>query len=135
MKRLGLSNPVLVGRNNELSTLNKTLDSVLEANGQTIVISGEAGSGKTRRVNEFVEIARKKEINVLLGRCLSNAGVPYFPLIEAFSAVYPNTEELLSAMPKVKGQIDGIVSLQNSEYTGEVRSPQAWMDLTFASVN
>ena len=98
MKRLGLSNPILVGRNNELSILNKTLDSVLEANGQTIFISGEAGCGKTRLVNEFVEVARKKGINVLLGWCLSNAGLPYFPFIEAFSAVYPNTEELLSAI-------------------------------------
>ena len=134
MKRLGLSNPVLVGRNNELNALNETLNSVLKTNGQTIFISGEAGSGKTRLVNEFIEVARKKEINVLLGWCLSNVGVPYFPFIEAFSPVYPNMEELLSTMPMVNGQIDGLRSFQNSAYAGEVKSPQVWMDLTFASV-
>ena len=134
MKRLGLSNPVLVGRNNELNALNETLNSVLKTNGQTIFISGEAGSGKTRLVNEFIEVARKKEINVLLGWCLSNVGVPYFPFIEAFSPVYPNMEELLSTMPMVNGQIDGLRSFQNNAYVGEVKSPQVWMDLTFASV-
>ena len=134
MKRLGLSNPILVGRNNELSILNKTLDSVLEANGQTIFISGEAGSGKTRLVNEFVEIARKKEINILYGWCLSNAGVPYFPFIEAFSAVFSSLEGLISVMPTISSQTDGLTSFQSSGYGGEQRSPQVWMDFTFSSV-
>ena len=134
MKRLSLSNPVLVGRSNELSALFKNLDAVLNANGQTIFISGEAGSGKTRLVNEFVNMARKKEINVLNGWCLSNSGVPYFPFIEAFSAVYSNMEELLTAMPKISGQTDGLMPFQSSGYGSEQRSPQGWMDFTFSSV-
>lgn len=134
MKRLSLSNPVLVGRNNKLSALFKNLDAVLNANGQTIFISGEAGSGKTRLVNEFVNLARKKEINVLNGWCLSNSGVPYFPFIEAFSAVYSNMEELLTAMPKISGQTDGLMPFQSSGYGSEQRSPQGWMDFTFSSV-
>ena len=134
MKRLVLSNPVLVGRNSELNVLCNSLDSVLDANGQTIFISGEAGSGKTRLVNEFVNIARKKEINVLNGWCMSNSGVPYFPFIEAFSAVYSNMEELLTAMPKISGQTEGLMSFQSSGYESGQRSPQGWMDFTFSSV-
>ena len=135
MKRLSLSNPVLVGRSNELSALNKNLDAVLNANGQTIFISGEAGSGKTRLVNEFVERARKKEINILYGWCLSNASVPYFPFIEAFSSVYSNVEELLSTVPaNTSSQTDRSMRLQNGGYGGEQRSPQVWMDFTFSSV-
>ena len=73
VKRVVLSNPALVGRNKELSVLHNSLDSLLVTNGHTIFISGEAGSGKTRLVNEFVEIARKKEITILY-RCWSVCG-------------------------------------------------------------
>jgi len=124
---LGLSNPVLVGRNNELNALNETLNFVLKTNGQTVFISGEAGSGKTRLVNEFVEIARKKEINILYGWCLSNAGVPYFPFIEAFSAVFPSMEELISSMPTLSGQTQGLIPFQGG-FEVEQRSPQVWKD-------
>ena len=134
MKRLGLSNPVLVGRSNELGALCKNLEAVLNANGQTIFISGEAGSGKTRLVNEFIEIARKKEINILYGWCLSNAGVPYFPFIEAFSAVFSSMDGLVSPIPTISGQTDGLMPFQSSGYGNEQRSPQVWMDFTFSSV-
>jgi tetratricopeptide (TPR) repeat protein len=134
VKRLSLSSPVLVGRSNELGALSKTLDEVLRGNGQTLFVSGEAGSGKTRLVNEFVTIARKKEINILSGWCLSNAGVPYFPFIEAFSAVFPGIEELIPAMPSISSQIGGLMPFQGSGYGQEQRSPQVWMDLTFSSV-
>ena len=133
MKRLSLYNPVLVGRNDELGALFKNLDAVLNANGQTIFVSGEAGSGKTRVVNEFIEVARQKDINILYGWCLSNAGVPYFPFIEAFSAVY-SMEELISAMPTISGQTNGLMPFQGVGRVGEQRSPQVWMDFTFSSI-
>ena len=135
MKRLVLSNPILVGRANELSFLYKSLDSVVDGKGQTIFISGEAGSGKTRLVNEFLNVARQREINVLYGWCLSNAGVPYFPFVEAFSTLYSNAEELFTSIPsQTVSQIDRLAHYQTSRYESEQRSPQAWMDLTFASV-
>ena len=38
-----LSEPVLVGREEELEELERSLDSVLSGNGKTIFISGKAG--------------------------------------------------------------------------------------------
>jgi tetratricopeptide (TPR) repeat protein len=134
VERLSLSSPVLVGRSNELSALFGALDLAIKANGHTIFVSGEAGSGKTRLVNEFVEAARKREINILSGWCLSNAGVPYFPFIEAFNAVFSSIEELSPAMYSISSQMDGLMPLQGSGYGVEQRSPQVWMDLTFSSV-
>ena len=81
-----LSEPVLVGREEELGELQHSLDSVLSGKGKTIFISGKAGSGKTRLINEFLNITRKREITILFGWCLSNTTVPYFPFIEAFSS-------------------------------------------------
>ena len=60
-----LSEPVLVGRKEELEELQRSLDSVLLGKGKTIFISGEAGSGKTRLTNEFLKSTRKREITIL----------------------------------------------------------------------
>ena len=81
-----LSEPVLVGRKKELKELERSLDSVLLGRGKTIFIAGEAGAGKTRLINEFLNITRKREITMLFGWCLSNTTLPYFPFIEAFSS-------------------------------------------------
>jgi len=40
------SAPVLVGREQELQTLSKILQSALETKGKTVFVSGEAGAGK-----------------------------------------------------------------------------------------
>ena len=73
-----LADPVLVGRDRELEELKRYLNSAFEGKGATVFISGEAGSGKTRLVQEFLKVAKKKGINVLSGWCLSGAAVPYF---------------------------------------------------------
>jgi tetratricopeptide (TPR) repeat protein len=61
---------------------------VLDGKGKTIFISGEAGVGKTRLVNEFVAFAKKENVGTIAGYCLSRSTVPYFPFIEAFRAYF-----------------------------------------------
>jgi class 3 adenylate cyclase/tetratricopeptide (TPR) repeat protein len=63
------------------------LESVYEAavadrSCRLITITGNAGVGKTRLAQEFVELARRKA-NVLFGRCLPYGdGITYWPVIE-----------------------------------------------------
>jgi tetratricopeptide (TPR) repeat protein len=150
-----LAEPVLVGREHELETLHHYLDLVVQGKGTTVLVSGEAGSGKTRLVNEFLSASkRKKNTTQLKGWCLSNSGVPYFPFIEAFnvySSDYNNKE-----VPSGTGQ--GVLeeSLEGAELVAEEEmglrawlmgpgkteksreledlSPQAWKESTFAAV-
>src|SRR5665647_3403710 len=79
LKSIFLSDPMFVGRDHELDVLSNYLDSAFVGNGKTIFVSGEAGSGKTRLINEFLSQAQKKKINLITGWCLSNATIPYFP--------------------------------------------------------
>ena len=44
VKLVVLSEPILVGREEELEELQRSLDSVLSGKGRTIFIAGEAGS-------------------------------------------------------------------------------------------
>ena len=79
-----LTEPIFVGREAEIDELNACLASAIDRKGKTVFICGEAGTGKTRLVNEFLKIVQTKEIATMVGWCLSNASVPYFPFIEAF---------------------------------------------------
>jgi eukaryotic-like serine/threonine-protein kinase len=74
----------LIGRDKEFETLKKLLVLTGESEGQTALIAGEAGIGKSRLVGELEKYARNKKITTLTGRCLFKQGTqPYQPFIEA----------------------------------------------------
>ena len=73
-----LAKPALVGKE-RLEALQSFLASAIEGKGKTVFISGEAGAGKTRLVTEFLKSAKKRDVAVLAGWCLSNATVPISP--------------------------------------------------------
>ena len=54
-----LNEPIFVGRKQEFEEIQQFLDCAINGKGTTIFISGEAGSGKTRLVAEFLELAKK----------------------------------------------------------------------------
>ena len=141
-----LTEPTLVGREKELEELQRCLDSAVEGKGKTVFVSGEAGSGKTRLINEFLSKASKKGITLLYGWCLSDAAVPYFPFVEAFRTYFSTNEEAptedqraLSLQPPAKlesASIEGygittwLSRLSHTVKPGTVASasPQVWKD-------
>ena len=130
-----LSEPVLVGREKELAKLSQYLDSVTEGRGTTVFISGEAGSGKTRLINEFVKTLIRKNMTILSGWCLSNAGLPYFPFIEAFSSYLPSNETANNSINQQSSkkwlkETDTSRTLQNEEPA----VAQVWKDQAFEAV-
>jgi tetratricopeptide (TPR) repeat protein/predicted Ser/Thr protein kinase len=79
----------LVGREKEFETLKKLLVLTAESEGQTVLIAGEAGIGKSRLVAELQKYARNKKITMLTGRCLFKQGTqPYQPFIEAIGSYF-----------------------------------------------
>ncbi len=71
-----------VGREKELGQLEQELRAAAGGAGACVVLSGEAGVGKTRLVQEVV--ARHTEVQYLPGKCFTNeGGEPYLPFIEA----------------------------------------------------
>ena len=128
--------PLLVGRDHELDQLHKWLDSTFEGNGKTVFISGEAGSGKTRLINEFLSQARKKDINLITGWCLSNAAIPYFPFIEALSGFSQSMNNLFAYDPfQVEGRGNSVNTQISSFENSQTFAPQVRMDQIFASVS
>jgi tetratricopeptide (TPR) repeat protein len=135
VKLVVLSEPVLVGREEELEELQRSLDPVLSGKGKTIFISGEAGSGKTRLINEFLKITRKREITILFGWCLSNTTLPYFPFIEAFNSNITSSGggTFLSQPTGLKSWLSDSYPIERSE-KGRTIVPQLWKDQAFTAV-
>ncbi len=76
--------PVFVGRENQLTQMDAHLDEALKGKGRVVLVSGEAGSGKTALVKEFAGRALERNQNLLVtsGRCnaFSGQGDAYLPL-------------------------------------------------------
>jgi KaiC/GvpD/RAD55 family RecA-like ATPase len=153
--KLGVfAEPVLVGREHELEELEFFLNSALEGKGKIVFVSGEAGSGKTRLAREFLNHAKKKNVALMAGWCLSDAAIPYFPFIEAFSGYFAtfSEEEQITSFQQPDAQLGlgstiqfvseehGIAELltgpKSVERMGkpEALSPQVWKDQAFAAV-
>ncbi len=75
--------PIVIGRDVSLAALDRALVQVQGSHGQTVLISGEAGVGKSRLV--AVARGRAEELGFLClkGQCFeSDAALPYAPLVD-----------------------------------------------------
>ncbi len=75
--------PVLIGRAGPLATAFQTLDHARAAHGATVLVSGEAGIGKSRLVRAMVERARDLGFVTLQGACFeADRAHPYGPVLD-----------------------------------------------------
>jgi len=76
--------PVVVGREVEVRALESALDGALAARGGCVVITGEAGIGKSRLVSELVRMAARRGVMVVSGRAVpASTTTAYRPVTEA----------------------------------------------------
>ncbi len=70
----------LVGRSRELGLGREALDALRAGRGGVLVVSGDAGIGKTRLLDELRELAERDGSSWLEGRCVSyGESLPYWP--------------------------------------------------------
>jgi len=153
VKAGALAEPPLVGRKRELEELESFLNLALNGKGKTVFVSGEAGSGKTRLANEFLNAAINHGVAVMTGWCLSDAQVPYFPFVEAFNTRYTSLEteqpaglteqavpisssEPFQSITEEQGINAWLTASAPNLKTGKTEfvSPQVWKDQLFAGV-
>ncbi len=94
----GVSDPhPLVERDAELGQLHAALARVRAGRGELALVTGEAGSGKTTLIREFVRQAAGRP-DVLWGACDPlSAPRPFGPLIDAVGSVDPDAAQRLTA--------------------------------------
>ncbi len=117
MARLGSGIP-LVARDREMNRLRAAFDQAVAGAAVAVLISGDAGVGKTRLTEELAALARAKDAVVLTGRCLDagETGLPYLPFVEAMAQV-PDRERAVLAHPALARLLPDAV-LPSGEPTG-----------------
>ena len=80
-----------VGRERELSELERYLDRAVEGHTQIVFVAGEAGSGKSTLVDEFVRRAEEANPDLIaaVGECnaQTGAGDPYLPFRQVLTVL------------------------------------------------
>ena len=75
--------PVLIDRSNDLATLYGLIDQAKSGSGQVVLLSGEAGIGKTRLVAEVKTEALAHKFLLVQGSCFpTDHAIPYAPLLD-----------------------------------------------------
>jgi len=126
--------PVLVGRSEQLATLDAALAAVQQGSPAALLIGGEAGVGKSRLISEFATRAATSGARVIVGGCLElgASGLPFAP----FSAVLrqlvrdlgaPGIHELLSGrasreLGRLLPELGEPAGPENEAYQGEARA-------------
>jgi class 3 adenylate cyclase/tetratricopeptide (TPR) repeat protein len=89
VRRLSGVRAALIGRRAEMELLDDAAARLLEAQGAIISISGEAGTGKSRLIEEFKASLNLLKVQWREGHAYQYAQkIPYFPLINLLSRVW-----------------------------------------------
>ncbi|WP_324275922.1 ATP-binding protein [Blastococcus brunescens] len=79
----------MVGRASELAHLLACLDRAASGRTSSVLLSGDAGVGKTRLLDELTASAAGRGVRVLVGHCvdLGDVGLPYLPFVDLLRPV------------------------------------------------
>ncbi|HEY0499089.1 MAG TPA: AAA family ATPase [Kutzneria sp.] len=97
--RLGSGIP-LVARSAEIGRLRAALARADEGRAGAVLVSGDAGVGKTRLLTDLATTAERDGALVLIGRCVgSGAGLPYLPFADVLAQLRGDHPEALRSRP------------------------------------
>ena len=75
--------PLLIGRDAEMGQLSALLQETRSGHGRTVLVSGEAGVGKSAAIRDFVQRARGLGIRAFTGECTEiDARRPFGPFVD-----------------------------------------------------
>ena len=112
---VGARRTPFVGREDERAELGRWLDRAVRGRGGLVLIGGEPGVGKTRLVEQLLDVARQQRCLTLTGRCYEMEGtapfIPFVEIIEQYARVVPPAvlrEALGDASPEVARLVPGL---------------------------
>ncbi len=119
--------PPFVGRLQEMHAILRDLDEAKAGLPRLVLVSGDAGAGKTRLLNEAMREAERRGFQVCDGRFVESGAVPYYAiasaLVPALSSAGLLSAEVLGPGAATLMRVAGLSA--PIEETIEVRSGQA----------
>jgi DNA-binding SARP family transcriptional activator/tetratricopeptide (TPR) repeat protein len=120
--------PPLVGRQRDLARLTEMLEGALAGRGRLVVLSGEAGAGKSRLANELAVAARRRRGRVLVGRCYETERIlPFAPWVDALRSgrVVEEREILDTLEPRWRDELGRLLPELSSHGEAPASAPGA----------
>ena len=101
--RLGSGIP-LVARADEMRRLRAAFAEAERGEAGAVLVSGDAGVGKTRLLSELADHAAGRGALVLIGRCLDvrEGGLPYLPFAEALSPLSADEDPVVAEAVRLR---------------------------------
>jgi len=139
----------LVGRGVELAQLQEAVHRLRQGVGTVVSVCGEAGSGKTRLVEEFRNTLPAGEIRWMECQCYPySQNTPYWPLIDLLNRIWRIDEEdspervrekIKAGVESLAGRRGLLCSLLGSLYTLsdpkiDTLSPEVWKSWLYEAV-
>ncbi|HLJ32655.1 MAG TPA: AAA family ATPase, partial [Ktedonobacteraceae bacterium] len=91
--RPAMITPQLVGRTSQLATLHLLVEQAKRGEGHLVLISGEAGIGKTRLVAEVKTSTSSQGFLLLQGNCFpTDSAYPYAPLLDLLRSLFASNQ-------------------------------------------
>jgi DNA-binding CsgD family transcriptional regulator/tetratricopeptide (TPR) repeat protein len=90
---------VLVGRTRELAALRAELTAAMAGHGRVVLLSGEAGIGKSTLAKDFAADAEGRGATVSIGRCYEGGGMPAFAPWQGLLADLPPAAAEANPLP------------------------------------
>src|SRR5688572_246774 len=79
--------PLLIGRTATVAALRHAIDALRAGQRQTVLVTGEAGIGKSRLVAEVRQYAAAHSVLLVQGACFAqDSACPYAPLLDLLRA-------------------------------------------------
>jgi class 3 adenylate cyclase/tetratricopeptide (TPR) repeat protein len=117
----------LIGRKAEITQLNEAVENLRKGKGSIFSIYGDAGTGKSRLVEDFKNTLNLEEMQWIEGHAYAySQNVPYFPLIDLLNRVLQIEEDDLPEVlrEKVESGIEDLVGKRDDliPYLGSLYS-------------
>jgi predicted ATPase/class 3 adenylate cyclase len=139
--RLSGLRSLLIGRKVELDALKEAVENLPKGKGRIFSICGDAGTGKSRLIEEFKKTLNLSEIQWVEGHAYAySQNIPYFPLIDLLNSVFQIEEgdppgkvkeKIESGIGQLVGRSEEVIPIVGSLYSlhyPEVEdvSPEFW---------
>ena len=111
-----------VGRQRELALLETALQEAVSGRARFVLVTGDAGMGKTRLTREL-KILAEQHATVVQGRCYENAEAAYWPFIEVLRSCLEQRPDALKGIGR--READAILDLLGMGGDRSERAPDA----------
>ncbi|MFQ5771572.1 MAG: AAA family ATPase, partial [bacterium] len=114
---------VFIGRDREFKRLVNLFSNATRGQGQTVILKGEAGVGKSTLANRLHNYAEQQKSWVLYGTCLYQEGLaPYLPFDDALRGFFSNDNH--SLLEKERNKLKNLVHEQTPLLQGLIEYSQ-----------